>query len=190
MLLRGGSRSGATRATRTAATTVAVALATFTARRIARRCGRLLALLTRALLTRALLAGAGRARSLTTRALLTGALAGTTASGTIATATLTTATALATATTVARAARRLLAGLAKVLERLGLPVRATGSAIGHGMEPSFLANLAIAAGAVARGRLFAPLEPAEAAMEGPLAQALVTGWGHWRGESIALVAAA
>ncbi len=77
-----------------------------------------------------------------------------------------------------------------VLERLGLPVRATGSAIGHGMEPSFLANLAIAAGAVARGRLFAPLELAEAAMEGPLAQALVTGWGHWRGESIALVAAA
>jgi len=73
------------------------------------------------------------------------------------------------------------------LNGLGLPVRATGSALGHAMEPTFPANLALAAVAVARGRLFAPLDPAESPMEAPLRQALVTGWGHWRGEAMALV---
>jgi 3-oxoacyl-[acyl-carrier-protein] synthase II len=74
-----------------------------------------------------------------------------------------------------------------LLDTLGLPVRATATALGHSMEPSFVANIALAAGAVARGRLFGPLEPGEAAMDAPLAQALVTGWGHWRGEGMALV---
>jgi 3-oxoacyl-[acyl-carrier-protein] synthase II len=73
------------------------------------------------------------------------------------------------------------------LDGLGLPNRATGSALGHAMEPTFPATLALAAIAVARGRLFAPLDPAESPMEGPLRQALVTGWGHWRGEAMALV---
>jgi hypothetical protein len=41
--------------------------------------------------------------------------------------------------------------------------------------------------AVAKGHLFGPLEPDEAVMAGPLRQALVTGWGHWRGEALALV---
>jgi 3-oxoacyl-[acyl-carrier-protein] synthase II len=76
------------------------------------------------------------------------------------------------------------------LNGLGLPVRATGSALGHAMEPTFPATLVLAATAVARGRLFAPLDPAEAVMEGPLRQALVTGWGHWRGEALALVTSA
>ena len=73
------------------------------------------------------------------------------------------------------------------LDRLGLPVRATGTALGHSMEPSFIANIALAADAVARGVLFGPLEPGEGAMAGPLRQVLVTGWGHWRGEGMALV---
>ncbi len=34
------------------------------------------------------------------------------------------------------------------------------------------------------GRLFPPLEAAEAPMDAPLRQALVTGWGHWRGEAL------
>ncbi len=72
----------------------------------------------------------------------------------------------------------------------GLPVRATGTALGHSLEPSFPANLALAAGAVARGRLFAPLEDTEAPMDAPLRQALVTSWGHWRGEALAVVMAA
>jgi 3-oxoacyl-[acyl-carrier-protein] synthase II len=73
------------------------------------------------------------------------------------------------------------------LHDLGLPVRATASALGHGMEPSFPANLGLAASAVARGHLFAPLESAETPMEAPLRQALVTSWGHWRGEALAVV---
>lgn len=73
------------------------------------------------------------------------------------------------------------------LDTLGLPVRATATALGHSMEPSFIANIALAADAVQRGGLFAPLEAGEAGMVGALRQVLVTGWGHWRGEGMALV---
>jgi 3-oxoacyl-[acyl-carrier-protein] synthase II len=73
------------------------------------------------------------------------------------------------------------------LHGLDLPVRAVATALGHSLEPAFPTTLALAAMAVARGRLFAPLEPDENPMAGPLRQALVTGWGHWRGEALALV---
>ncbi len=76
------------------------------------------------------------------------------------------------------------------LAELGLPVRATGTALGHGMEPSFPANLALATVCLRHGRLFAPLEAAEAAMDSPLRQVLVTSWGQWRGEAMATVTAA
>ncbi len=76
------------------------------------------------------------------------------------------------------------------LGRLGLPVRAAATALGHAVEPAFPATVALAALAVSRGALFPPLEPAEAAMEATLDQAIVTGWGHWRGEAMALVTAA
>jgi hypothetical protein len=35
--------------------------------------------------------------------------------------------------------------------------------------------------------LFPPLEASEQAMTGELRQVLVTSWGHWRGESMAVV---
>jgi 3-oxoacyl-[acyl-carrier-protein] synthase II len=73
------------------------------------------------------------------------------------------------------------------LADIGVPVRATGTALGHSMEPSFPANLALAALSVHERALFPPLEAAETAMTAPLTQALVTSWGHWRGESLALV---
>ena len=76
------------------------------------------------------------------------------------------------------------------LAELGLPVRATATAVGHSLEPSFPASLAFAALSVRHGSLFPPLEAAEQPMTVPLKQALVTSWGHWRGESLALVAAA
>ncbi len=79
---------------------------------------------------------------------------------------------------------------AAFLAQLGLPVRAAATAFGHSVEPSFLGSLALAAISVARGALFAPLEPAEAAMAGTLHQALVTSWGLWRGEAMAVVDAA
>jgi 3-oxoacyl-[acyl-carrier-protein] synthase II len=75
------------------------------------------------------------------------------------------------------------------LRRFDLPVRATATAMGHSLEPSFPANLAIGAAAVSRGRLFPPLEEAEAPMDAPLRDVLVTSWGHWRGEALALLTA-
>jgi 3-oxoacyl-[acyl-carrier-protein] synthase II len=71
-----------------------------------------------------------------------------------------------------------------------MPVRGTATAFGHSLEPSFPANLALAAMALSRQRLFAPLEQAEAAMDEELRQVLVTSWGHWRGEALAVVEAA
>lgn len=78
---------------------------------------------------------------------------------------------------------------ATFLATTGLPVRASASLLGHTMEPSFIANMALAADVVAQGRLFPPLDSGEAEMAGPVRQVLVTGWGHWRGESMALVEA-
>lgn len=76
------------------------------------------------------------------------------------------------------------------LAEIGLPVRASATALGHSLEPSFPASLALAAMAVRQGQLFSPLEAAERPMTAPLTQALVTSWGHWRGESLALVTTA
>jgi 3-oxoacyl-[acyl-carrier-protein] synthase II len=76
------------------------------------------------------------------------------------------------------------------LAEIGLPIRATATALGHSLEPSLPANLALAALAVQRGSLFPPLEATEVPMSAPLKQVLVTSWGHWRGESLAIVTAA
>jgi 3-oxoacyl-[acyl-carrier-protein] synthase II len=79
---------------------------------------------------------------------------------------------------------------AEFLRGLRLPVRATATALGHSLEPSFPANLALAATCLSKGRLFAPLEADEPTMDGELRQVLVTSWGHWRGEALAVVEAA
>jgi 3-oxoacyl-[acyl-carrier-protein] synthase II len=76
---------------------------------------------------------------------------------------------------------------AAFLAALGLPVRAAANVFGHSLEPAFPASLALAALAVRHGCLFPPLEPGEQGFDGSLGQALVTGWGHWRGEALALV---
>jgi 3-oxoacyl-[acyl-carrier-protein] synthase II len=80
---------------------------------------------------------------------------------------------------------------AAFLRGLALPVRATTTALGHSLEPSFPANLALAAMSLSNRRLFAPLETAEleAPMTADLRQVLVTSWGHWRGEALAVVEA-
>jgi 3-oxoacyl-[acyl-carrier-protein] synthase II len=69
-------------------------------------------------------------------------------------------------------------------------VRATGTYVGHGFEPQFPLNVAIAAVAVNRGSLFPPAGEIERPMDGKLTQAVVTAVGHWRGEGLALVEAA
>jgi 3-oxoacyl-[acyl-carrier-protein] synthase II len=72
-----------------------------------------------------------------------------------------------------------------------IPVRATGSYLGHGLEAQVIMNVALAALAVNRGRLFAPGDPSmERPMPGALRQVAVTAVGHWRGEGLALVDAA
>jgi 3-oxoacyl-[acyl-carrier-protein] synthase II len=70
-----------------------------------------------------------------------------------------------------------------------LAVRATGTYLGHGMEPQFPMNVALAAIALSHGSLFPPHDSTglEQPMSGDLQQVLVTGVGHWRGEALALV---
>jgi 3-oxoacyl-[acyl-carrier-protein] synthase II len=70
-----------------------------------------------------------------------------------------------------------------------LAVRATGSYLGHGLEPQFPMNVALAAIALGHGNLFPPCDSTglEKPMSGPVSQVLVTGVGHWRGEGLALV---
>lgn len=70
-----------------------------------------------------------------------------------------------------------------------LAVRATGSYLGHGLEPQFVMNIALAAIALGHGSLFPPCDSTglERPMSGNLSQILVTGIGHWRGEGLALV---
>jgi 3-oxoacyl-[acyl-carrier-protein] synthase II len=72
-----------------------------------------------------------------------------------------------------------------------IAVRATGTYLGHAVEPQFPMNVALAAIAVSHGRLYPPSgdSAVERAMEYPLTQAVVTSVGHWRGEGLALVEA-
>ncbi len=76
-------------------------------------------------------------------------------------------------------------------ERPEVAVRATGSYLGHGFEPQFPMNVALAAIVVSRGKLFATSAPSnvERPFDGPVSQVVVTGVGHWRGEGLALVEA-
>jgi 3-oxoacyl-[acyl-carrier-protein] synthase II len=78
------------------------------------------------------------------------------------------------------------------LESLGdIPVRASGTYIGHGFEPQFAMNIALATLALGHEKLFPPADSSgvEQAMQGTPAQVVVTGIGHWRGEGMALVEA-
>lgn len=70
-----------------------------------------------------------------------------------------------------------------------LAVRATGSYLGHGLEPQFPMNIALAVVALSHGSLFPPCDSTglEHPASGSLDQVLVTGVGHWRGEGLALV---
>ncbi|HXF87431.1 MAG TPA: beta-ketoacyl-ACP synthase [Xanthobacteraceae bacterium] len=76
-------------------------------------------------------------------------------------------------------------------ERPEVAVRATGSYLGHGFEPQFPMNVALAAIVVSHGKLFAPNDRSnvERPFDGPVSQVVVTGVGHWRGEGLALVEA-
>jgi len=75
-----------------------------------------------------------------------------------------------------------------VLKEIGLPIRNTGTYIGHGVETQFMANVAIACAAVEHGELYSACGPADAGAGPPdLSQIVVTGVGNWRGEGLALI---
>jgi len=75
-----------------------------------------------------------------------------------------------------------------VLEDIGLPVRNTGTYIGHGVDTQFMANLGIGCAAIEHGKLFAPTGTGDTGASPPeLSQVVVTSVGNWRGEGLALL---
>jgi len=73
------------------------------------------------------------------------------------------------------------------LSGIGAPVRRPANLIGHGVEGAFPAHVALAALALSRGALFAPMDPADAAAAVAPDRLLVTAFGQWRGEALALL---
>jgi 3-oxoacyl-[acyl-carrier-protein] synthase II len=73
----------------------------------------------------------------------------------------------------------------------GIPVRSTGTYIGHGLEPQFIMNIALAALALRQGKLFPPADSSgmEQSMPVPPLRLVVTAVGHWRGEGMGLIEA-
>jgi 3-oxoacyl-[acyl-carrier-protein] synthase II len=70
-----------------------------------------------------------------------------------------------------------------------VPVRATGTYVGHAFEPQFPMNIALATLALGHDKLFSPGDSSgvEREMAGSVEQIVVTSVGHWRGEGMALL---
>ncbi|MCA3278252.1 MAG: beta-ketoacyl-ACP synthase [Roseomonas sp.] len=68
----------------------------------------------------------------------------------------------------------------------GAAVRRSGSLLGHGVEASFPANVALAALALSQNGFYPKMDPADAG-DGAVDRILVTGFGQWRGEALALL---
>ena len=77
------------------------------------------------------------------------------------------------------------------LAELGVAVRAPGSYVGHGPEPQFAMNAALATLALSHGAVYPPCDRTgvEKNMDEKLTQVVITGVGHWRGEGLALIEA-
>jgi 3-oxoacyl-[acyl-carrier-protein] synthase II len=67
-----------------------------------------------------------------------------------------------------------------------VPLRRSGSVLGHGVEASFPANVALAALALSQNGFYPKMDPADAG-DGAVERILVTGFGQWRGEALALL---
>jgi len=70
-----------------------------------------------------------------------------------------------------------------------MPVRATGSYVGHAFEPQFVLNIALATLALGHQKLFSPGDSSgvEREMAGLCRADRGHVVGHWRGEGMALV---
>jgi 3-oxoacyl-[acyl-carrier-protein] synthase II len=68
-------------------------------------------------------------------------------------------------------------------------IRAATSLFGNTMEAQFPVNVALAALAISKGGFFDPFDESgvEVPWSGHPEQVLISTWGHWRGESLALV---
>ena len=76
----------------------------------------------------------------------------------------------------------------RILAKFGLPVRNTGTYIGHGVEAQFAANLAIGCTLLEHGKLMPPTGSGDGGESPPsLEQLVVTSVGAWRGEGLALI---
>ncbi len=74
------------------------------------------------------------------------------------------------------------------LKDIGLPVRNTGTYIGHGVDTQFMANLGIGCAAIEHRKLFAPTGTGDFGdSPADLSQVVVTSVGNWRGEGLALL---
>ncbi len=75
----------------------------------------------------------------------------------------------------------------------GLPaaIRAYGSLLGHAVEAHFPAGIALAALALSHGSFYPPFDASgvERPFTGAPSQVMVTSFGHWRGEGLAVVTA-
>lgn len=80
------------------------------------------------------------------------------------------------------------------LERRGFTplIRAWGSVLGHTLEAHFVVGLALAAMAVSHDTFYPPFETSEVEHASDMRpdRILVTAFGHWRGEGLALVQSA
>jgi 3-oxoacyl-[acyl-carrier-protein] synthase II len=75
-----------------------------------------------------------------------------------------------------------------LLEEIGLPMRNTGTYMGHGVDTQFVANLGVACAVLKHGKLFTPTGSGDSGEAPPgLSQVIVTGVGNWRGEGLALI---
>jgi 3-oxoacyl-[acyl-carrier-protein] synthase II len=74
------------------------------------------------------------------------------------------------------------------LKDIGLPVRNTGTYIGHGVDAQFLANLAIGCMVIEHGKLFASTGTGDVGPSSSgISQVVVTSVGNWRGEGLGLI---
>src|SRR5690606_12828433 len=70
-------------------------------------------------------------------------------------------------------------------------IRAYGSLVGHGVEAHLATGMALAALTISRQNFLPPLDDSgvERPFEGDPGRVLVTSFGHWRGEGLALIEA-
>jgi 3-oxoacyl-[acyl-carrier-protein] synthase II len=68
-------------------------------------------------------------------------------------------------------------------------IRGVTSVFGNTLEAQFPLNVALASLAVSKGQFFGPFDDTgvEQEFSGDLNQVLISSWGHWRGESLALI---